>query len=105
VAVHNVSVALELGDFQLALHLAPEVDSRGLPVERRVRHRLEVARIYHLATRDEEAIETLLGAEQDSPEQVRYHYISRELVLSWLRGRQTRNLAQVDGLARRLQLI
>jgi transcriptional regulator with XRE-family HTH domain len=104
VAVHDVSVAMELGDVQLALHLAPKVDVRALPVERRVRHSLEVARVYHLANRPDDALATVLRAEQDSPEQVRYHYIARELVLTWLRNRNTRMLPQVDALAHRLRL-
>jgi hypothetical protein len=104
VAVHDVSVAVELGDFQLALHLAPKVNYRALPVERRVRHQLETARVYQRANRPDEALSTVLAAERDSPEQVRYHYIARELVLSWLRSRTTRQLAQVDALAHRLQL-
>ena len=105
VAVHDVSVALEVGDLQVALHLAPKVDGRGLPVERRVRHLLEVARVYHLANRPDDAVNVLLQAEQDSAEQVRYHYIARELVTTWMRDRGTRQLPAVDGLARRLQLV
>jgi transcriptional regulator with XRE-family HTH domain len=105
VAVHDVSVALELGDLQVALHLAPQVDGRGLPVERRVRHLLEVARVYHLANKPDDAVRTMVQAEQDSPEQVRYHYIARELVTAWMRNRGTRELPQVGGLAQRLQLV
>jgi hypothetical protein len=100
-----VSVALELGDLQLALHLAPKVDSRSMPVERRVRHLLDVARVYHLVNRPDDAVRVLLKAEHDSSEQVRYHYIARELVSTWMRNRGTRQLPQVDGLARRLQLV
>jgi hypothetical protein len=104
VSVHDVSVALELGDVQVALHLAPKVDARALPVERRVRHLLEVSRVYHLANRPDDALATILQAEHDSPEQVRYHYIARELVLTLLRSRNTGGLPQVEALARRLQL-
>jgi len=105
VSVHDVSVALEVGDFQLALHLAPQVDSRALPVERRVRHLLEVSRIYHLANRPDDALATILQAEHDSPEQVRHHYIARELVVTWMRSRKTQNLPQVEALAHKLQLV
>ena len=105
VAVHDVSVAIELGDLQVALHLAPRVDSRALPVERRVRHLLEVARVYHLANRPDDAVRVMLEAEHDSSEQVRYHYIARELVTTWMRNRSTRQLPQVDGLARKLHLV
>ena len=39
--------------------------------------------------RDDDGLGTVLRAEQDAPEQVRYHFISRELVLLWLRRSRT----------------
>jgi hypothetical protein len=104
VAVHEVSVAHELGDVQVALSLAPRVDARNLPIERRVRHDLEVARVYNQANRLDDALGTILRAEHESPEQVRYHYIARELVITWMRARRSRTRADVAGLAHRLRL-
>ncbi|MEV6925379.1 XRE family transcriptional regulator [Dactylosporangium sp. NPDC051485] len=46
VAIHRVATAAELGDVQVAVDLGPRVDTAGLPMERRVRHALEVARAY-----------------------------------------------------------
>ena len=66
VAVHDLSVAVELGDMQLALNLAPRVDARALPVERRVRHALEVARVYAMANRTDDALAAVLHAERDA---------------------------------------
>jgi hypothetical protein len=104
VAVHDLSVAVELGDMQLALNLAPRVDARALPVERRVRHELEVARIYAMANRTDDALAAVLHAERDAPEQVRYHFITRELVVTWMREPHTRGRRDVAGLATRLHL-
>jgi transcriptional regulator with XRE-family HTH domain len=104
VDLHEVSVALELGDLQLALRLVPGVDARALPVERRVRHGLEVARVYALAGRPDEAVAATVDAERVAPEQVRYHFIARELVASWMRDPRTRGRRDVAGLARRLRL-
>jgi len=104
VAVHDVSVALELGDIQVALDLAPRVDATALPVERRIRHSLEVARVYHLFNRREAALATVLHAERDAAEQVRYHYIARELVVSWMRSKKVQGRAEIDALAHRLRL-
>jgi transcriptional regulator with XRE-family HTH domain len=104
VAVHDVSIALELGDMQLALRLAPQVDASALPIERRVRHALEVARIYHYASLQDEAITTVLQAIRDAPEQVRYHFITRELTLSWMRDPRTRGRHDITGLAQQLEL-
>lgn len=104
VAVHDLAVAQELGDIQLALELAPRVDIRNLPVERSVRHQLEVAHVYHQANRLDDALGTVMRAEHEAPEQVRYHYIVRELVVSWMRNRQTRGRPDVARLAQRLRL-
>ena len=104
VAVHDVSVALELGDVQIALDLAPRVDARAFPVERRVRHALESARIYSRANRQDEAVTTVLHAERDAPRQVRYHYIAQELVVSWMSNRRTRGRADVGALAQWLHI-
>jgi hypothetical protein len=67
VAVHDVSVAVELGDLQTAAAIAPRVDVRSLPVERRVRHALEVAKVYAMTGRDDEGLDTVLRAERDAP--------------------------------------
>jgi len=103
VAVHDLTIAVELGDIQTALAVADRVDARGLPVERRVRHALEVARVYAFANRDADAFDTMLHAEHEAPEQVRYHYIARELVLGWMR-RNRRHRPELDRLAQRLRL-
>jgi transcriptional regulator with XRE-family HTH domain len=103
VAVHDISVAAELGDLQRALVLVPGVDVRSLPVERRVRHALEVAKVYTLANRDTDGLDAVLAAERDAPEQVRYHYLARELVLTWMRRPRTPRRELVD-LAQRLRI-
>src|SRR3954447_11232391 len=50
--------------------------------------------------RDDEGLATVLDAERDAPEQVRYHFIARELALYWLRRTQGRRPA-LDALAPR----
>jgi hypothetical protein len=104
VAVHEVSVAVELGDIQRAAALAPTVDATSLQVERRIRHALEVARVYSMINRSDDALAVLLHAERDAPEQVRSHFISRELVLRWLRSQRAKPRAELDLLARRLHV-
>jgi transcriptional regulator with XRE-family HTH domain len=80
VAIHRVSAAMELGDVQLAIDLGPRIDTAGLPTERRVRHAIETARAFTRWNRVESALDTLLAAEFQGPEQVRYHQLSRILV-------------------------
>jgi transcriptional regulator with XRE-family HTH domain len=104
VAIHRMTTAMELGDVQVAVDLAPRIDAAGLPTERRVRHAIETARAYTARNRREDAITVLLDAEQLAPEQIRHHAISRQLVLSWLRtARGPRSIA-LEQLAQRLHL-
>lgn len=104
VAVHRVSVAMELGDVQVALDLGPRLDVTALPVERRVRHSLEVARAYAARNRADDGLAVLLAAEQQAPEQVRYHFLSRQLVVSWMRRRKTTPPQQLRQLAERIRV-
>jgi hypothetical protein len=46
----------------------------------------------------------LLDAEVAAPEQVRYHYLSRQLVLTWIRQRRGRPPFALADLARRLKV-
>jgi hypothetical protein len=103
VAVHDLSVAVELGDLQTAVAIAPKISAATLPVERRVRHALEVANVYAMTGRDDEGLAAVLQAERDAPEQVRYHFIARELTLRWL-GRTPSRRAELDALAKRLRV-
>jgi transcriptional regulator with XRE-family HTH domain len=85
VAIHRVSAAMELGDVQVAIDLGPRIDTTALPTERRVRHAIETARAFAHWNRVESALDTLLDAESQAPEQVRYHRLSRILVQEMLR--------------------
>jgi hypothetical protein len=85
VAIHWISAAMELGDVQVAIDLGPRIDTTGLPTERRVRHAIETARAFARWNRVESALDTLLDAESQAPEQVRYHRLSRILVQEMLR--------------------
>jgi transcriptional regulator with XRE-family HTH domain len=105
VAIHRVATAAELGDVQVAVDLGPRVDTSGLPIERRVRHALEVARAYSSWNRLDDAIAVLLSAERDAPEQVRYHQMSRQLVMSWVKQSRGKPSAALAGLARRLNIL
>jgi transcriptional regulator with XRE-family HTH domain len=80
VTIHQVCVALELGDVQRALAIGPHLDTTALPVERQVRHAIEVARALARHNRIDDALAALLDAERIGPDQVRYHALSRILV-------------------------
>ena len=104
VAIHRVNTAMELGDVQIALDLGPTLDTTGLPTERRVRHALELARAYSARNRRDDGLAVLLSAEQIAAEQVRHHFISRQLVLTWMRQLRRKPNLELAGLAARLRL-
>lgn len=105
VAIHRVAVAAELRDYQLAADLGPKVDVSGMPIERQVRHRLEVARALHHRARQEDALRLVLEAEYLAPEHVRRHFLTHALVQEWLRSKHARRATDLYGLARRCQVL
>ncbi|BCJ48378.1 transcriptional regulator [Actinoplanes ianthinogenes] len=105
VAIHRVAAAGELGNVQVAIDLGPRVNTTGLPMERRVRHALEMSRAYGAWNRRDEALSVLLDAEQMAPEQVRHHYLGRQLVLTWIRQQRGKPSTELVGLARRLRVL
>jgi transcriptional regulator with XRE-family HTH domain len=80
VKIHQVCVAMERGDVQRAIDIAPSLDTSALPVELRVRHAIETARAYTRWNRIDEALDALLTAERVGSDQVRYHRLSRMIV-------------------------
>jgi transcriptional regulator with XRE-family HTH domain len=105
VAIHRVNTSMELGDVQIALDLGPDLDTSSMPTERQVRHLLDLARAYNAAGRGDAAVATVLDAERLAPEQVRHHYLSRQLVLSWVRNVHGRPSIELDRLARRMHVV
>jgi transcriptional regulator with XRE-family HTH domain len=105
VAIHRVATAAELGDVQVAIDLGPQIDTSPMPMERRVRHALEVSRAFSKRNRLDEAQATLLDAERMAPEQVRYHFLSRQLCLGWIRTQRGKPSTQLIELAKRLNVM
>src|SRR5262249_48782137 len=105
VAIHRVATAMELGDVQIAVDQGPRVDTSALPLERRVRHTLELARAYSAQNRTDEALALVLDAEDLAPEQVRYPFTSRHLVTAWVRQHRGKPSHLLAGVAQRLRVI
>ena len=104
VAIHRVATAIELGDIQVAIDLGPALDTSALPIERRARHGIAVAQAYSMWNRTDEALDAILQAERLAPEQIRQHYLSRQLVLRWMRRQKGKPSRRLVDLARRLHL-
>lgn len=102
VAMHHVTVAAELGDVRQAAEVGQAIDVSGLPRERQVRHHLEVARALSRIAQRDEALATVLTAEQSAPEQVRRHFLTHELVHHWIRDTRRRPGRELVELSRRL---
>jgi transcriptional regulator with XRE-family HTH domain len=92
VRMHHVSAALELGDIETALAQGERIDTSALPVERRVRHKLDLARANNDRGHRDAAETLLLDANELAPEQVTSHYITTSLLNAWARApRETPN--------------
>lgn len=52
----------------------------------------------------DQALAVLLDAERLAPEQVRYHFLSRQLVLGWIRTQKGKPPLALADLARRLHV-
>ncbi|MGH3428687.1 MAG: helix-turn-helix domain-containing protein [Mycobacteriales bacterium] len=105
VAIHRVTTAVDLGDIQVATDLAPHIDTSNLPIERRVRHVMEIARAYSAWNQADAAMAALLDAEQLAPEQVGRHAISRQLVHTWIRREKGKPSFRLADLADRIHAL
>ena len=105
VALHAVSVAVELGDAGQALDLAQHIDSTRLSPERQARYLIDLAAAYSMRRQIGEALKSLQDSETLTPEQTRTHRVARDvardlLQLSGVRVRpELRELAERFGLA------
>ena len=72
-----------------------------MPMERQVRHRLEVARALHFQRRQRDSLSLVLFAETSAPDQVRRHFLTHALLQEWIRSKTLRPSPELHGLARR----
>jgi transcriptional regulator with XRE-family HTH domain len=105
VTLHEIAVAVELGDAGRALRAAAAVDNSGLSAERRARMLVDVARARAQRRQVGEAVAALHEAEQITPEQVHGHELVRQLVSDLLMmqdppSSELRELAGRLGVAR-----
>ncbi len=101
VALHEIAVAVELGDAGRALRAAATVDTTGLSAERQARMLIDVARAHAQRRQVSEAVAALHQAEDITPEQVRGHELVRQLVSDLLTMQQPPP-GELRGLAARL---
>jgi hypothetical protein len=105
VAIHQVAVAVELGDTQGALRHVPAVrldQMSAALAERRARFLIDVARSHAGQQDDQAALDALLEAERVAPYELREHRLTHELLRD-LFGRERRS-SGVRQLAARCNL-
>jgi transcriptional regulator with XRE-family HTH domain len=101
VVLHEIAVAVELGDAGRALRAAAAVDTTGLSAERRARMLIDVARAHAQRRQVSEATAALRQAGDITPELVHGHELVRQLV-SDLITMQDPPSAELRELAERL---
>jgi tetratricopeptide (TPR) repeat protein len=97
VALHEIAVAVELGDAGTALRRAAAVDAKRLSPERQGRLLLDVARAHLQRHNAEGAIRALADAERVTPEQTQQHWIVRNILQDLERSGHGRD-PRVQGL-------
>jgi hypothetical protein len=102
VAIHRANTAAELGDVATVLNYGTALDTRGLPLERQVRHLLDVARAFGQVGDRDSALGTMIRAERMAPEQVRRHHLSRTVVAGLVESSPTKPSIELDRLAQRI---
>jgi transcriptional regulator with XRE-family HTH domain len=105
VRMHHVSTALELGDIETAIAQGERIDTSALPVERRVRHKLDLARAHDARGHRQTAETLLLDANELAPEQVTNHYITASLLNTWVRSPKDTPSPQIADLAEKMGIV
>ncbi|MGW5576585.1 helix-turn-helix domain-containing protein [Micromonospora chokoriensis] len=101
VQLHEVAVAVELGDAGSALRTAERIDPSGLSPERQARLLMYVAQAWTQRRRVPEAVDALEQAEALTPEQVKGHPVVETMVSDLLRMEPTPS-DRLAALARRI---
>jgi hypothetical protein len=101
VAIHSVSIAVELGDAGQAIDLSRHVDAGKLSPERQSRYLLDLARAHAMRRQIGEALRALLDAERIAPEETRVHDLGRAVTRDLLQLAGPRPRAELRDLAER----
>jgi len=104
VAIHRVNTAMELDNIKTALDSGLSLNTAAVPTERRARYLLDIARAHSLAGNRDDALSTTLTAERIAPEQVRQHYLSRDIVMTLMRSATRNPTTELAKLAERMKV-
>jgi transcriptional regulator with XRE-family HTH domain len=108
VAIHTMSASARLGDWPAVVRLGESLDATAIPaglIGRRTQVKLDLARAYAMRRQDAAAVNTLLAAEQLSPQLVRFDSATRDVLSGLLRREHRASTPQLRPLAHRAGLI
>jgi tetratricopeptide (TPR) repeat protein len=105
VLIHRVSVAVDLGDAGEAIDVAKRLDVSKLSNERQMRVLLDTARAHVQRRNLNEAVGTLVRAEQVAPEHLRSHTVAHQTVSDLLDQQGGRDSDELMQLAQRLGVV
>jgi transcriptional regulator with XRE-family HTH domain len=104
VAMHQVSVAAELGDAATAIHYAEQIDTSNLPAgltSRRAQVHLDAAWAYAQHMDDAAVVINLMEAERVAPQMLRYNIVAREILRELLKREPRSSTPGLRALATR----
>ncbi len=105
VAIHAVSVAVELGDAGHALDLARDINTGNLSAERQSRYLIDLAAAHAMRRQIGESLRDLQEAERIAPEQTRAHRVARDVTRDLLQLSSLRPRPELRELADRLGIL
>ena len=108
VAIHSMSASARLGDWTEVIRVGESLDATEIPaglIGRRTQVKLDLARAYAMRRQDAAAVNTLLAAEQLSPQLVRFDNSTHDVLTGLLRREHRASTPQLRPLAHRAGLI
>ncbi|MFI1607994.1 transcriptional regulator, partial [Streptomyces griseofuscus] len=106
IALHALSIDMEVGETGEALHTADAIDTSPLPsLEREFTFGLEVAACHSQRRDDAAVLLSLLGLEATAPEDLARTPLARQLTLTVIRRARAMHARQAEQLARRIGLV
>jgi tetratricopeptide (TPR) repeat protein len=105
VAIHAVSIAVELGDAGQAIELSRHVEAGTLSPERQSRYLLDLAQAHAMRRQIGEALRALLDAERIAPGETRVHHLGRAVTRDLLQLAGPRPRAELRDLAERFGVL
>ncbi|WP_405618579.1 helix-turn-helix domain-containing protein [Streptomyces sp. NBC_01508] len=105
-AAHAVTVAVELHAGGESVRQAAATDAATIPSRpRRARHRIEVARGYHLDRQPDVALATLDKAHEAAPETIKYNGYAKRIVLEEAESKSPERRRRAATLAVKMDLL